>query len=192
MKIVDLQADDKVIIQQVAELLVEAFREHWPKAWPDSESALQEVHESFGPDRLSRVALDEAGMVLGWVGGISQYDGHIWELHPLMVRPDVQRRGIGRALVADLEAQIRQRGGLTLWLGTDDEDGMTSLAGVNLYPNVFEHIMKIKNLRSHPFEFYRKVGFVIVGVMPDANGLGKPDIFMAKPIGLPTTDDRPQ
>jgi hypothetical protein len=29
-------------------------------------------------------------------------------------------------------------------------------------------------------EFYQKLGYVIVGVIPDANGFGKPDIFMAK------------
>ncbi len=29
---------------------------------------------------------------------------------------------------------------------------------------------------------YQKRGFVIVGVVPDANGLGKPDILMAKRI----------
>jgi aminoglycoside 6'-N-acetyltransferase I len=96
------------------------------------------------------------------------------------VRPDLQRRGIGRALVADLEARLRGRGALTLWLGTDDEDGMTTLSHVDLYPNVLEHLANIKNLRGHPYEFYGKVGFSIVGVMPDANGPGKPDIYMAK------------
>jgi hypothetical protein len=35
----------------------------------------------------------------------------------------------------------------------------------------------------HPFEFYRKVGFVIVGLLPDANGYGKPDIFARKAQG---------
>ena len=33
---------------------------------------------------------------------------------------------------------------------------------------------------GHPFAFYRKLGFVLAGVLPDANGRGKPDIFMAK------------
>jgi aminoglycoside 6'-N-acetyltransferase I len=98
------------------------------------------------------------------------------------VRPDRQRQGIGRALVADLEAQTRRQGGLTLWLGTDDETNRTSLSGMNLYPNVWEHLAQIKNLRDHPYEFYQKLGFVIVGVMPDANGPGKPDIFMAKSL----------
>jgi aminoglycoside 6'-N-acetyltransferase I len=56
------------------------------------------------------------------------------------------------------------------------------LGGVDLYPNVWEHIANIKNLGRHPYEFYQKVGFVIVGVVPDANGPGKPDIYMAKRV----------
>jgi aminoglycoside 6'-N-acetyltransferase I len=182
MQITDLHPDDEPVIQQAATLLVESFKEHWPEAWPDLESALQEVRESFEADRISRVALDEDGMVLGWIGGIRQYDGNVWELHPLAVRPDRQRQGIGRALVADLEAEVRRQGGLTLWLGSDDEAEMTSLSGVNLYPNVLVHLANLKNLRSHPYEFYQKVGFVVIGVMPDANGPGKPDIYIAKSL----------
>ena len=91
-------------------------------------------------------------------------------------------RGIGRALVADLEVQVRERGGLTMLLGSDDEDDMTTLSGVELYPDIWPHVANIRNLRGHPFEFYQKCGFVIVGVVPDANGLGKPDILMAKRI----------
>lgn len=66
----DLQPDDADTVEQVAALLVAGFREHWPDAWSTLESARSEVRESFGPDRLSRVALDEQGMALGWVGGI--------------------------------------------------------------------------------------------------------------------------
>jgi aminoglycoside 6'-N-acetyltransferase I len=182
MQIGDLPPDDERAMREVAALLVEAFKEHWPEAWPSLESALDEVRESFGPDRLSRVARDDDGDVLGWIGGIRQYDGHVWELHPLVVRPDRQGRGIGRALVADLERCVRERGALTLWLGTDDEDDQTSLSGVDLYPDIGAHIAAVKNLKRHPYEFYQKVGFVIVGVMPDANGPGKPDIYMAKRV----------
>ncbi|MBS1965240.1 MAG: GNAT family N-acetyltransferase [Chloroflexi bacterium SZAS-1] len=146
------------------------------------EEARAEVHASFAAGRISRVALSENGAVLGWIGGISGYDGLVWELHPLAVQPNQQRRGIGRALVADLEVQVRQRGGLTLTLGTDDEDAMTSLGGIDLYPNVWEHIARIRNLRGHPYEFYQRCGFVITGVVPDANGWGKPDILMAKRV----------
>lgn len=182
MHIIDLSSDDENAVRQTAGILVEGFREHWPNAWPDMNSALEEVRKSFQEDRISRVAVDDDGAVLGWIGGISEYGGNAWELHPLAVRPDRQRQGIGRALVADLEERVRERGGITIFLGTDDEDGMTSLAGVDLYPNVWEHVANIKNLRRHPYEFYQKLGFVIVGVVPDANGLGKPDILMAKRV----------
>ncbi|MBW4660247.1 MAG: GNAT family N-acetyltransferase [Drouetiella hepatica Uher 2000/2452] len=181
MQITDLSPDHDTAIQQTASIVLDCFG-HLPSGYPTLEDALQQVQESFAPDRISRIALDHSGMVLGWIGGIEQYDGHIWELHPLVVKSGFRGQGIGRSLVQDLEAQVRQRGGLTLWLGTDDEEAKTTLSGVNLYPNVFDHIASIRNLRQHPYEFYQKCGFVIVGVMPDANGLGKPDIYMAKPI----------
>jgi aminoglycoside 6'-N-acetyltransferase I len=183
MTIIDLRPDDEQAIQQAAALLVEGFRQHWPDAWPDMDSALKEVREMLAADRLCRAAIDQDGTLLGWIGGIPQYDGNVWELHPLVVKPDRQGQGIGRALVADLEDRVHERGGLTITLGTDDEDGMTTLAGIDLYPNVWEHIARIKNLRGHPYEFYQKLGYVITGVMPDANGPGKPDILMSKRVG---------
>ena len=100
-----------------------------------------------------------------------------------MVRPAQQGRGIGRALVADLEERAKERGGLTLWVGTDDENNRTSLGGIDLYPDVLTHLANLRNLRNHPFGFYQKLGFVVVGVVPDANGWGKPDILMAKRLG---------
>lgn len=181
-RIIDLIAEDREALTQTATLLFTEFSTHWPDAWPNLTDALAEVNLSLEEDRISRIAIDENHQVLGWIGGISQYDGNVWELHPLVVRSDFQKQGIGKALVADLEAQVKQRGGITLWVGTDDEDGMTSLANIDLYPNLFEHIANIKNLRGHPYEFYQKMGFAIVGVMPDANGWGKPDIYMAKRV----------
>lgn len=178
MCVIDLDPDETAAVRQAAALLVDGFREHWP----DLDAASREVRESFGEGRLSRVALDEQGAVVGWVGAISQYEGKVWELHPLVVRPDRQGQGIGRALVADLEERVRERGGLTLWVGTDDESGQTSLAGVDLYPDVLGKLAAIRNLRRHPYEFYQKLGFVIVGVMPDANGPGEPDIYLAKRV----------
>ena len=62
--------------------------------------------------------------------------------------------------------------------------GQTSLSDIDLYQDVWTHVWKVRNLRRHPYEFYQKLGFVIVGVIPDANRVGKPDIFMAKRVGL--------
>jgi aminoglycoside 6'-N-acetyltransferase I len=98
------------------------------------------------------------------------------------VQPAFQGKGIGRALVLDLEEQLRARGALTVTLGSDDEDGMTSLAGVDLYENLWQKIRDIQNFKNHPYEFYQKIGYAITGVVPDANGIGKPDILMAKKL----------
>jgi aminoglycoside 6'-N-acetyltransferase I len=164
-------------------LMMDAFREHSPNYCPDIETTLEEVRDLFRPGHVGRMAVDAQGTILGVIGAQPHYYGHAWELHPLAVHPEHQRKGIGRALVADLEERVRERGALTLFLGTDDEDDQTTLSGVDLYPNPLEHLDRIRNLRGHAYEFYQKLGFVIVGVMPDANGWGKPDIFMAKRVG---------
>jgi len=182
MKIVSLSSEDTLLIQQAAQLLVDAFCEHWPDAWPTFAEALKEIHEMLQSERICRVAVDENSSLLGIIGGIPGYDGLVWELHPLAIQPSKQGQGIGRALVEDLEEQVRSKGALTITLGSDDEDGMTSLADVNLYENLWEKIRDIRNIKNHPFGFYQKIGYVITGVVPDANGVGKPDILMAKRV----------
>ncbi len=181
MNICDLRPDAEAVVMQAARLLVEGFCEHWPNAWPTLETALDEVHECLSEERICRIAV-EGETVLGWIGGIPQYDGHVWELHPLVVHAVYRGRGIGRALVEDLEAQVAARGGLTIYLGTDDEDDMTSLGGVDLYDDLWGRIARIQNLKGHPYSFYSRLGYYIVGVVPDANGPGKPDICMAKRV----------
>ncbi len=182
MQIISLSSENAHLIQQAGQLLVDAFREHWPDAWPTLEEGLKEVHEMLESERICRAAVDEQGNLLGIIGGIPGYDGHVWELHPLAVQPSMQVQGIGRALVEDFEEQVRLKGGLTITLGSDDEDSMTSLANVNLYENLWEEIRDIRNLKHHPFEFYQKMGYIITGIVPDANGIGKPDILMAKRV----------
>lgn len=180
--ITNLTRDHADFVTQCAELLVEGFRVMAPDGWTTLDEALAEMDECLQPEYICRVALDEAGMVLGWIGGRPEYNGRVWELHPLVVRPAQQRQGIGRALVQDLEQQVKSRGGITIQLGTDDQNDLTSLGGVDLYPDPLDHLRQIRNLRRHPFEFYQKLGFVLVGVVPDANGFGKPDILMAKRV----------
>ena len=182
VQIVTLSSNNERTIEQVAALLIEGFKTHAPHAWPNMAAALEEVRESFGGTRISRIAVDDSGEIVGWISGLSHYDGNVWEIHPLVVKPSRQGSGIGRQLVYDFEDLARKRGGLTIWVGTDDEDNMTTLAGVDLYPNLLDHMTRIRNLRRHPYEFYQKLGFVIAGVMPDANGRGKPDIFLAKRV----------
>jgi aminoglycoside 6'-N-acetyltransferase I len=181
MKIIDLKKENKELIEQTAVILHESFKDI-SKAWPTMVLARDEVYESTGEDKISRIAVDDDKVVLGWIGGKSMYDGNVWELHPLVVKREYRGQGIGKVLVNDLEEKVKERGGLTIWLGTDDEDNSSSLSNTDLYENLYEKIVNIRNLKRHPFGFYQQLGFIIVGVMPDANGIGKPDIYMAKKV----------
>ena len=125
----------------------------------------------------------EDGHLAGFVGATPHYDGNAWELHPLVVAKERQCQGIGTLLVQALEKECAAKGAITLYLGTDDEFEETTLGGTDIYVDTYEKISKVKNLKKHPFEFYQKVGYKIIGVIPDANGFGKPDIMMAKRVG---------
>lgn len=182
MHIADLTSNNNRAIEQAARLLVDLL----PEGWPNMDEALQEVREALPDERIARIAVegeDEDEQVLGWIGGLKlSYPGDVWEVHPLVVRQDRQKQGVGRALVADLEERVRERGGKIVYLGTDDKRGQTSIADIDIFEGPLQLAANIRNLRGHPYEFYQKQGYVIVGVMPDGNGYGRPDIYMAKRI----------
>jgi aminoglycoside 6'-N-acetyltransferase I len=180
LRIVGLDPGDEAVVAACAALMPEGFERDWPGSWPDLAAGRDEVLECAVEGWIARVALDDDGTVLGWIGGRPEYDGRVWELHPLVVRADRRRHGVGRALVEELERLAAARGGLTLRVGSDDVTGMTSLGGVDLYPDPLTHLAAIEDRRGHPFGFYQRCGFALVGVMPDANGFGKPDIILAK------------
>ncbi len=181
-KIVPLHQQTPPILEQAALLLVEHFDE--PSGWPTLELARQEVAEVLADGFAFGLIEVTSDTLIGWIGGLPEYDGRVWELHPLVVRREYRGRGHGRVLVAAFEAEAAQRGALTLTLGTDDDSGMTSLAHTHLYDDVPAHIANLRDLgRNHPFLFYRKLGYVVTGIVPDANGRGKPDIYMSKSVG---------
>lgn len=181
MQVRDLKPQGHDIHQQAARLLREGFAEIAPNAWPSLEAARQEVEEALAGDRICLGAFNNTGELLGWIGAIPQYS-HAWELHPLVVDKRFRGQGVGTHLLQHLEKRLRQKKVVTLYLGTDDEMRMTSLSEKDLYPHLYEELRQVKNIKGHPFEFYQRHGFKVVGVIPDANGMGKPDIYMAKRI----------
>lgn len=62
---------------------------------------------AFG-DGLFWLAEDETGALVGTV--MAGWDGHRGWLYSLGVAPSHRRRGIGRALIAHAEAELRRRG----------------------------------------------------------------------------------
>ena len=174
----DLTAADSAHIEEAAKLLHAAFSP--VGAWTTMVEARQEVLDSLAADRVSRVARSTDGAVIGWIGAIREYEGLVWQLHPIVVHEAMRRHGVGRALITDLEAILTARGALTLWAGSDDLAGETSLGDVDLYSALPEAFGTVRSWGNHPLPFYRRLSFHVIGVMPDANGPGRPDIFLGK------------
>lgn len=180
---VDLTIENKKAIVAAAEITVAAFT-HFPDTWDTIEDAHQEIMEALEPGKICLIAVDDDGQVLGWIGGQHSYS-MVWELHPLAVHPAHQGKGVGKILVAALEKRIKEAGGLTVMLGSDDEIDGTNLYGRNLYPDVLGAAQHIAITNGHPYAFYQKQGYVITGLIPDANGFGRPDIIMCKRLEQP-------
>lgn len=137
--------------------------------------------ESFRTSGRSAILAVVNHDVVGWIGAIQQTET-LLELHPLVVHRDHRRKGIGTALVQQLEAEAHRAAISTIYLGTDDDFGGTSLFGEDLYPNVLDHLLHLQPVSEHPYLFFQAMGYSVVGVIPDASGLGKHDILMAKRI----------
>jgi aminoglycoside 6'-N-acetyltransferase I len=177
MQIINMTQLNQAQITQAAQILTDNL----PIGYPTLRDALNEIQERLIPENTLLAAVEDSS-VLGWGGILAPvYNGNVFELHPLAVRSDKRRQGIGRKIVTALEEAARQQGGLTIHLGADDikEGGETSFANVDLYDDLPSRIETFKP-GTHQAGFYLKLGYKIIGVMPDANGIGKPDIYFGK------------
>jgi len=178
MQVVEFAKLTEAQLQRAAEILIEAFR-HMPSAWKTIADARAEVSTFLDdPDRIGFAALHRDNL-LGWIGGLKTTP-QAWELHPLAIDPKYQRRGAGSRLLSTLEEHAKKGGIETIWLGSDDDFGGTSLYGVDVYPEVLRHLAQLSATGGHAFTFFRQHGYSVVGMLPDVNGFGKPDILMAK------------
>ncbi|MFN8590181.1 MAG: GNAT family N-acetyltransferase [Thermomicrobiales bacterium] len=160
----DFDPDDEGARAQAADLLLAAFPQ-WTATRAEAEA---EVAEALQPDHIC-LAVRQGEQLLGWVAALPAYS-HAWELHPLVVREDVRGIGIGRALVTELEERVRQRGVLTLYLGTDDEGETagTSVWGIDLFPDPLAHAARLQSI-DHAAGFYQRTRYAVIGIIPDAN-----------------------
>jgi len=163
--------------EQAAELLVEAFPHD--NGWPTIEAAREEIDEALVPERRCLAAID-GDKLLGWVAALPNYRGRVWEMHPLVVRADARGRSIGRALVRELERVVAAQGGLTMWVGTDDDLGVTNLAGVDVYPTPLDRLRELQVPATHPIGFYQRIGYALCAIVPDANGRGLHGFLLAR------------
>ena len=183
-----IPSDEYGYAELLAKVLHETFRQTSPGSWPTVESAFSEVRLQMNPDNINLIACVRDCPVCGWICASPHYEQRVWEIDPLAVHPEFQGRRIGSWLIGETERQVRLRGGITLYAATDDETNSTTLFGKDLYPDPLDMLRSVRTRKLHPLSFYLKNGFTVVGVMPDANGFGKPDIYVAKRLSTRTTD----
>jgi len=173
--------ESKTTKTQAAEILYKTFTGINKDAWPDMESALTEVDECLEEPNVC-IGIKIGDELIGWVGLRPMYKT-TWELHPMVVKKEFWGKGYGKILLDELERIALNKYISGIFLGSDDETFSTSLSDKEIKTeNIFNEIVNIKNYKNHPYEFYQKCGYTIIGVVPNANGDRKPDIFMWKDI----------
>jgi len=179
----DIDYTDEKLLEALALLSHKAAREHSPEWLCTIDTAMQELQRASEDNVLTRVAI-EAGTPKGWIAAHPQGHGS-WEIHPLLVDPAASGKGYGRVLVQDIERQMRSQGGISVFLSTSDATHSTTVSDVDLYTNplnALRHISIRDTSSGHAFQFWQRVGFTIVGIIPDAEGVGVPSIQMAKKL----------
>ncbi len=180
---ITIDPTDPIQIDELARLTYDAFKTHAPDWLPAAADARRRVLQATGADRINRVLLNSDAKPRGWIGVTPINHGRIWEIHPLAVAPAEQGNGYGSMLVREIERLAQLRGVLGLLVGTSDETGATPLYGVDLYQNPCGLLNRLTGTEQHAVTFWRKIGFTIVGVVPDAEGRGRPGITLAKRVG---------
>ena len=68
------------------------------------------------------------------------------------------------------------------WVPTVAAARAKVIAGQDPFVDVIAALRDLKPTGAHPLGFWQRVGYTVVGVIPDAEGPGKPTILLAKRI----------
>jgi len=169
------------LIKEAEKMLIETFSK--ANMWPDLDKnkAAETVNKCLN-DKNICLGITVNNSLIGWIGLRPMYE-KTWELHPMVVKNDCQKKGYGKILLKEAEKIARENGIIGIFIGSDDETNKTSLSDKEITgENIFDEIKNIKNYKNHPFEFYIKCGYCIIGMIPNANGPKKPDILLWKDI----------
>jgi aminoglycoside 6'-N-acetyltransferase I len=181
MNLIAIDANNEALLTTLTRLTYDAARGHNPAWLPTLQDAEETVREALAPQTLCRVLMD-GDKPIGWISATPQGHG-VWELHPILVAPAHQRRGHGRRLVAEIERLALAQGARTMILSTADAVRATTIGGIDLFANPLNALAAIDVTDAkagHAYQFWVKVGYSLVGVLPDAEGPGIPSIQCAK------------
>ena len=94
MEIINMLALSAGQKRMCAQILTDAL----PQGWPTLECAMKTV-KTLDIPRNSILAITEGDDVIAWGGIMPDYDGRVFEIHPLVVRADKRGQGVGATLI---------------------------------------------------------------------------------------------
>lgn len=173
---------DELRLDEAAYVLYRAAS-RYSSAFPTPDAALGELLDvARTTDAVTFVALNLAGEVCGLASAAPYRSSSVLRVHPLVVDPPFQRRGVGRTLLKTVEDAARELGFSTLILALEDEAGQTSLSGKSLFPDPLAPMTRFVPPAAHPSTFLKRMGFGLTGVLPEAAGPGRPELWFAKSL----------
>lgn len=111
-------------VEVLAELF-DRYRAHYGEA-PDAARSAGWLDENLGTGRLRAFVAEERGRLVGFAittaVPASLRLAHFWLLRDLFVLPTHRRLGVGRALLASVQAAAAESGALRLVLQTEDDN----------------------------------------------------------------------
>lgn len=112
MRLIDLRPNDGNVIREIAALWIK----YGGKRRSDIEATAAWIESRCSaPSCISRVALDEAGAMLGWYCAVNDLSRKIWKTQRAIINIDHQTsENIWAAFEVDLEEQAHARGGFTM------------------------------------------------------------------------------
>lgn len=173
---------DELRLDEAAYVLYRAAS-RFSSALPTPEAALGELLDvSRTTDAITFVALNLAGEVCGLASASPYRSSAMLRMQLLVVDPPFQRRGVGRTLLRTVEEAGRELGMSTLMIALDDEAGLTPLAGRSLFPDPLAPMTKFVPPAAHPSTFLKRMGYALTGVLPEAAGPGRPELWFARSL----------
>ena len=170
--------EDASLLRGVADILVAALPAIYVGAVT---SALADVVQ-FAPEDLSLVARDGDGAPIGWLRAEHFAGQASAEIKLVAVHPARGRQGVGRTLVMAAEERMRAAGCVTMLTTVGDTRGRTNLYGLDVTEDAPHLLASFRCHIDHPAGFFLRVGYRLVGILPDAYGPGKHDFTLARRI----------
>jgi len=98
-----IKKENKELIEQTAVILYESFKDI-SEAWPTMVLARDEVYESIGEDKISRIAVNDDTSCSGMDWRKSMYTWNVWSFIAVVKREYRVRKGYReKVLVNDLD-----------------------------------------------------------------------------------------